>query len=839
MKKKRSHVLIAVGLIVFLSTLVLFALPYFANTFLLPRIIGSPANNVIKLNISRISPFSLDANFEVRHDDKPLINLPAISLSFSPRALINKRFDKLHINGGTFHLQLIEKSPIFPPADATTKKKDSLTTQPLQLPFTIDSIAFNNCTLFVHHQDQPASVISLDGALTIDYPTSHHERDDYFDKVSVTITTSGDLTSEASLALNNKLDHYTLSFQTMQNSASALVQSLLPDTARINYDSFSFMLDCELDKKSLKPTDINGSITAQGLVIESDNYSLAFADDLPIAHLTGDAEKLQYEIFSLFCNAPVPLLFKSKGDISFGETINGSGNYQIIDNRKNSTKKSVIDGSYIFKKTKNDSLSANISLAAVKPVTFDYMDKQVEITSLASEIAVVKKGESFKTITTSTIESLNISASNQQLLFNGFETESEFTLNNNALKGEVNTSISEIVLPKQITLQDVSLKLPLKLHTNQLYPVGEGSFTIDKIFHTVNHIASFNSKLIYSNKEARLSALVSTPLQDDLAVEITGISDYTHHILTLTIPETQLHSATFASYLNIPDDLEFDGKLSAEAVINSEGTSSTATLNLNDINISIPENKVYLSNLNTQLHIVDLIGLRSKPSQHITVGQMDLGTIRLEDADIRYRLEEGGNIFIEKSQLNWCNGKVESGSFSVNQKSLDTTLYCDRLDFAQLLAQFGIEGVQGTGSLNGKIPIHLSESGVFFNNGFMFSTPGKSSTLKFSNTQLLQSAMQQAPQTATLDYSLLALKNFSYDWSRLTFTSENEELTLKMALQGKPTEPLPFRYQSGQIVHSPEGPGIRHPLRLNLNFNLPQENIFKLGKKLQTIKENL
>ncbi len=111
--------------------------------------------------------------------------------------------------------------------------------------------------------------------------------------------------------------------------------------------------------------------------------------------------------------------------------------------------------------------------------------------------------------------------------------------------------------------------------------------------------------------------------------------------------------------------------------------------------------------------------------------------------------------------------------------------------------------------------------------------------MHFGNTDMLKSGMPNLDQTATLSYSLQALENFSYDWSRLTFSSKEDVLTLSMQIEGKPAVPLPFGYKSGQIVNDTKGPGLQHPVRLDLNFNLPQEDIFQYGKNLQSLKENL
>lgn len=170
---------------------------------------------------------------------------------------------------------------------------------------------------------------------------------------------------------------------------------------------------------------------------------------------------------------------------------------------------------------------------------------------------------------------------------------------------------------------------------------------------------------------------------------------------------------------------------------------------------------------------------------------------------------------------------------------LETTLYCDRLNFGQLLLQLGIQGAEGNGSLNGRLPLVVNEQGVFFDDGFLFSTPGENGILHFTNTKMLQSGMPDLEQAATLNYSMQALEDFTYDWSRLKFKSQKDKLTLTLELKGAPSSPLPFAFKNGQMVEDEKGSGLQYPVRLDLNFNLPQEDIFRFGKNMQKFKENL
>jgi len=184
---------------------------------------------------------------------------------------------------------------------------------------------------------------------------------------------------------------------------------------------------------------------------------------------------------------------------------------------------------------------------------------------------------------------------------------------------------------------------------------------------------------------------------------------------------------------------------------------------------------------------------------------------------------------------------VEAGAIKLfeNMEKIETTLYCDRLHYTDLLSQFGIGDAEGGGSLNGRLPLIISREGIEFDNGFLFSTPGNSGIVRFKNTQKLRQGMAGMGKTVYLDYSMDALENFSYNWTKLTFNTEGEELLLQLQLDGKPAEPLPYGYQEGQIARSGEGGGIQHPIRLDVNFRLPMREMFRYGKSIQSFMENM
>jgi len=214
---------------------------------------------------------------------------------------------------------------------------------------------------------------------------------------------------------------------------------------------------------------------------------------------------------------------------------------------------------------------------------------------------------------------------------------------------------------------------------------------------------------------------------------------------------------------------------------------------------------------------------------------MEIGNLKFTDGRVTFRVEDTETVFIEQSRLTWCGGKVESGSLRISLKNpeLSTTLYCDRLQFTELLSQLGITDAEGDGSLNGRLPLEFNGRELVFDDGFLFSTPGNGGIVRFTNTAMLRQSLPETGQAAHLEYSMQAMENFSYNWTKLTFNSKGDDLQISMQIDGKPTTPLPFGYSNGQLVQTAAGSGIQHPIRLDVNFHLPFAQMFKYGQSFQ------
>ncbi len=441
---------------------------------------------------------------------------------------------------------------------------------------------------------------------------------------------------------------------------------------------------------------------------------------------------------------------------------------------------------------------------------------------------------------TASVDSFSI-GEKSPLLFSPFLAQGDLNIRAGVRSGSISGSIAKITLPAQkIEFNNISLSLlPQFLRPDQKNAAG--TFAIDTISYNNTPGGSLEGQISLNSEGAEFSTHIKSSISPDLQVECGGILTVEQQgNVTCHLPETYIDSTTFPPFLHLPPQFSITGNLSAEATVSSSDRISSGNLHLqfNDGTMNISENQ--LSSINMAITLPDLPLIQSEPGQLCSIGSIRFGKIKLSDAKINFRLEDSQSIFIEKSSFAWCGGKVESGSLrlSATEQKVATTLYCDRLNFTKLLNQFGIEDTEGEGSLNGKLPISFSKNGFELDDGFLFSTPGDGGIVRFNNTAQLRRGIGAIDQTPYLDYSMQALENFSYNWTKLTFNSQEEDLLIKMQIDGKPAVALPFGYKKGHIVPTKKGEGLQHPIRLDVNFLLPLTDLFQYGKNIQSLMEN-
>ncbi|MCP4341840.1 MAG: hypothetical protein GY799_23895 [Desulfobulbaceae bacterium] len=799
--KKRFHLLVTIPVLTGLGSVLFFLfLPYLFDFYLFPRLINELPFTEKELSLSRLSPWKIRGTLTLADDDRPTLLVPKFELHYTPKSLFRGEFSRLLVDSASLQLEMQDGHPQIRGLTGNSPPDlQEVNPSPFLLPLAVETIILKNCSITLHRKYQNPTDIIVDGRFFLDF-LEQPEQKKLLSALSGKIQTRGDLTLTGELELKSMDDKYKLN-TLLQAPDIGQLTYLFPELMGLRLKGgFSLNGHADFDHFSSKFTGYEMIATLPRFRFTKDNFTLEnISLEKPVTlQLAGNQEKSQYSLTNIVLTKPEEITLDLEGEVKIvNRMFNGTG--QLYIERTSSTVEISFEGA----NNKGD-------------------DKQPE-TTISYQMAS---------------DTLNIA---EALSISSVTADGDIKIKGSTLAATLNSRIPETTLKKSKT-RLINLSLHLPFHYPPLPTAAAGKLRIEKIRYQGVNSGTFRATLFPSTEGIGFTTLFTTPFVPGLKLTCDGSALMTADISAhCRIPETRLDSSTFPSFIPLPDELSLNGKLAAtgEFRISNKVPAGKLTVDYRDGTLTHGENKLSGINIGVVFPLLPL--LQSSPSQLCTIGSLNLGKVKLSDAHIRFRIEDDQSIFLEKSRLSWCGGKVETGGFTLSKdmKELETTLYCDRLGFTELLSQFGIDKTEGQGSLNGRLPLLISSTGLTFDDGFLFSTPGNSGIVRFNDTKQLRQGIPDINKSAYLDYSMKALENFSYNWAKLSFNSQKDDLLIMMQLDGKPAEPLPFGYKKGQIVPSNKGPGLQHPIRLDVNFRLPLQDLFQYGKNIQSIMENM
>ena len=306
----------------------------------------------------------------------------------------------------------------------------------------------------------------------------------------------------------------------------------------------------------------------------------------------------------------------------------------------------------------------------------------------------------------------------------------------------------------------------------------------------------------------------------------------------LRLTRSMVHGTGWLSPdVSLPD---FDVILGAEVRVTGNGKEfdGSGRLNLSDGRITLADTGIDISGIRTDLILDELFRWRSRPGRTLMVDRLKINRTVVRDIQLRYTLESKNALLLEAGAMKWCQGEVTLGAtrFTSGQDAYHMELLCHRLRFADLLEQLGAFKARGEGSLNGRLPVTWTDAGLSVDNGYLYSTPGVGGSIQVTDTAALTAGIPvDSPQFAQLDLAREALKNYSYEWARVGMNSQGESLGVRMELDGRPENVLPFVFQkkTGGFVRVDDSrAGSRFQgIRLDVNLELPFNRMMKLGNR--------
>src|SRR5690606_20966031 len=171
------------------------------------------------------------------------------------------------------------------------------------------------------------------------------------------------------------------------------------------------------------------------------------------------------------------------------------------------------------------------------------------------------------------------------------------------------------------------------------------------------------------------------------------------------------------------------------------------------------------------------------PFGKVTVGEIDFSGIPFREIQASVALNFGGEVSLQVKDLEakTLGGKVRSSRIEVRRGELRPMVWkIERISLEEILRLHPQESVEGTGTLDGVIPMEVSEQGLRIRDGSVRARDG--GTLRFRPRDV--SAFTRGEPN--LELVAKALENFQY--TKLegeVHYSEEGDLTVELRLEGR------------------------------------------------------
>ncbi len=438
---------------------------------------------------------------------------------------------------------------------------------------------------------------------------------------------------------------------------------------------------------------------------------------------------------------------------------------------------------------------------------------------------------------------LYLSSPKVSLAFNGGPEKVEGKIKFDCKKGTLTNEKQKIYFDNSKLRLDVFADLIDKNKTIQM----DGNFSVPQIKYK-DHTFFIHGKIAQTDtRKMNIKGVIGSKTIKQAKLEFNVAVAAEDKLQVTTDFDTQMFKLTDADIKKwVPQKFQsgqFDVSAFAKGRIEwvDNRLKTDIQVGLKNGNLHLPDMKIVASGINTSIQFNDLRVPESVPGQILTIDSVEVNKVKISDAIVRFSIEDAKSILIENTRFKWCKGTVTSEAirFPQSENNYAMSLYCDRLDLVQVLKQMEISNVKGSGTLNGRIPVAYSDGIISFDNGFLFSSPGNSGKIKIENTEKLTAGIpMDDPAFVQLDLTREALKDFNYKWANLSFNTFDGALYLNISLNGKPENNLPFepldtggfvRVDDSKLGSELEG------LQLDVNLNLPFNEVLKFGNKLKSI----
>ncbi len=208
------------------------------------------------------------------------------------------------------------------------------------------------------------------------------------------------------------------------------------------------------------------------------------------------------------------------------------------------------------------------------------------------------------------------------------------------------------------------------------------------------------------------------------------------------------------------------GSMKGHLLWDKDVLSGQMALQLDKLSLHTADMK--LDDLEGTVNFIELVPLSMPPRQRIkgsvTVG--DLGPLPIQ---LEFQLREDGAVAVQDLDVGFAGGRMRTRGLVKTGDELDADgmIYVQSVDLAQVFQLIGLDGLEGTGRITGKVPVRLLGENLTIGKGTLNAEgPGK---LKYTGTALQQQLSNREDTVGTVAQ---VLSDFRYKKLSMELTKE-------------------------------------------------------------------
>lgn len=865
--------------IILAAILLLFSwLPVLAEKFVLPEILPPDALADYQVSVYRFGLSGCTLKISGRPETNPIISTGNIQIYWSLSGLKDRRLDLLILDGLQMRISNKAQGKISSPLSssartADTMRQDRKGSGGSRLPLLIEEIRVFNSTITFDHQNLDHTLsFSLVGQ-RIGRENLQEKNDTLHYKVRIS-TAAQEMEGELAYKHQNQIlsgnirtniDLHRLSREIRNFAASPLgMKGIAGITLHVEAKLVPFSLQ-----------QLQAEVRLEDVLVQNREVVIRSNGDEPaLFSLSGSQERLMAEATGLVVESPLQATTHFDALISFpNKAIKWQGSLRIQPVAGQDVAQQYIlsqappivlhhEGIYQDNEVRLNIVSLHKDDIQTEPFAVEHNDIRIKAGRLEIESGwqYTPKNETSRLNGTLLLKGYDLAVGSPGVLLQFPRLQ----LDGKGVFGspDIRTGFS---VSGGLKAPDASLNLDrqeLRLHGMQLqFPVSwplmqeqqEGVFKIDSISLRAVDLGSLNAALHQRSDKIEINGKLASNIIPDGLIAFNGILHFPDKInsfggVTFFAENTRISPENFSPLFPVMDSFSGSGQLNmnGQVTLYRDRTAGFLSLDLHDGNLDIPKFQTSAEGINFTVDFPDFPALHTSPEQKFSINRITGKKLLVTDIKSSFRLESPDSLFVEKISAGWSGGRLFSGSFRLQKEKpgFEVALLCDRLDLAGVLTQLGLARAEGNGKVSGRIPLLYEKGNLYVDNGFLFSTPGETGTLKIIKSEHLTAGIpQDVPHFSPIHFAGAALRDFQYNWAKLLVSSQEENLQLQLQIDGKPAERMPYRFDTKQNVFvrlaEGEAGGIDQPVKLDVNFNIPLNELLRYYKQIQPILRNI